>query len=219
MKGLGIVAALLLSSMIAPTASAQERPAGLARADLFGSLGWFNADTRDLTPYDDWYNRSLFGGGTAGWYWTDHLKTEIDAGATTRARLFSGQPVVINGVQTFRSSELTFSTRRLAISQQYQFGDNAWFHPHLAAGVDLTAERIERRDEAVTIFGQGAGGPRVLEPAVQHPPRTEWHTRPFVAGGFKAYMTRRAFFRSDMRLVLGSGVDEVLVRVGFGVDF
>jgi hypothetical protein len=32
-------------------------------------------------------------------------------------------------------------------------------------------------------------------------------------------MTQRAFFRSDLRLVFRNGVDEVLLRFGFGADF
>ena len=32
-------------------------------------------------------------------------------------------------------------------------------------------------------------------------------------------MTRRAFFTSDTRLMFRSGIDEVLFRFGFGVDF
>jgi hypothetical protein len=32
-------------------------------------------------------------------------------------------------------------------------------------------------------------------------------------------MSRRAFFRTDLRLTFRSRVDEVLMRFGFGVDF
>ena len=48
---------------------------------------------------------------------------------------------------------------------------------------------------------------------------TSTEVRPFVATGFKAYMTQRAFFRSDVRVGVRDGVDEVLLRFGFGVDF
>ena len=35
----------------------------------------------------------------------------------------------------------------------------------------------------------------------------------------KAYVTPRAFVRTDMKLVFDKGIDEVLLRLGIGVDF
>ena len=32
-------------------------------------------------------------------------------------------------------------------------------------------------------------------------------------------MTRRAFFTADTRLMFKNGLDEVLFRLGFGIDF
>ena len=32
-------------------------------------------------------------------------------------------------------------------------------------------------------------------------------------------MTRRAFFTGDMRLMVRHGIDDVLFRAGFGIDF
>ena len=40
-----------------------------------------------------------------------------------------------------------------------------------------------------------------------------------MASGLKAYMTERTFFRSDVRMTFRGGPDEVLLRVGFGIDF
>lgn len=220
MKAIGIVPALFLCLLATSPAHAQDQPTGrLPRLDAFGSLGWFNADKGELAEYNDWYNRSLFGGATAGWYWTNHLKTEVDVGATSRARIYSYETIFIGNTPTSRASEFYFKTRRIALSQQYQFGDNAWFHPHLAAGVDVTAERIEQEDEPVFAFDPVTRTTRVVREELTHPERTEWHTRPFVGGGFKAYMTPRGFFRMDMRFVLKDGVDEVLLRFGFGMDF
>src|SRR5262245_25619510 len=219
MRAIRIVPALFLFLLATSPALAQDAPRRLARGDAFASLGWFNADKGDLVEYNDWYNRSLFGGGTVGWYWTNHLKTEVDLGATTRARVYSYQTVFLGNVPTSHVSEFYFRTRRIALSQQYQFRDNAWFHPHLAAGVDFTAEQIEQEDEPVYGVDPVTRTTRIVQPELIHPERTEWHTRPFVSGGFKAYMTRRSFFRTDMRFVINKGVDEVLLRFGFGVDF
>jgi hypothetical protein len=44
-------------------------------------------------------------------------------------------------------------------------------------------------------------------------------TRPFVTTGFKAYVSDRAFFRGDVKLDVGSRVEQVVWRAGVGVDF
>ena len=50
-------------------------------------------------------------------------------------------------------------------------------------------------------------------------PRTDIFVSLFVSAGFTAYLTQRGFFRSDLKVTLRDGVDEVLLRFGFGVDF
>jgi hypothetical protein len=49
--------------------------------------------------------------------------------------------------------------------------------------------------------------------------RASIHRQAVRQTGFKAYMTRRAFFTGDMRLMVRHGIDEVLFRAGFGIDF
>jgi hypothetical protein len=50
-------------------------------------------------------------------------------------------------------------------------------------------------------------------------PATTFRPKPMAALGFKAYMTPRAFFRNDLRLVLSDKIDAVIWRFGIGVDF
>jgi hypothetical protein len=63
------------------------------------------------------------------------------------------------------------------------------------------------------------GPGRVILPEQREGPRTEVSVRPFLATGFKAYMTPRGFFRSDIRVGFRGGADQVLLRFGFGIDF
>jgi hypothetical protein len=60
---------------------------------------------------------------------------------------------------------------------------------------------------------------RLVRPASSAGPNTDFKARPFAGLGAKLYMTPRAFFRTDLRVLVDSGVDEVLFRFGFGVDF
>ena len=40
-----------------------------------------------------------------------------------------------------------------------------------------------------------------------------------LGAGFKAYVTQRAFLRSDVRFLFSDRLEEALLRFGFGVDF
>lgn len=202
----------------ASQASAQST-SRLVRADLAGTAGWLWAGTDGYSPRDskDWH-ASLFGAASAGWYWTDHVKTEVDVGAGNRARAYRYRSITIDDRPNYVSSEYTFERRILGVSQQYQFFRNAWFHPHIGAGANFTWERSTEHFNAVVVSDL-VSPRRVLIPERTEGPQTRLTVRPFVAAGFKAYMTPRTFFRSDARVGLRGGADEVTLRFGFGVDF
>lgn len=185
------------------------------------SGGWLFAD-KPISPGvgddDDWHG-SLFGGASVGWYWTDHLKTEVDVGAHTPITAYRYRKITIEGRPNFVASELTFATRSIGLSQQYQFQRNAWFHPHVAGGVDLRWARSTELFQPVRTFDSPTRE-QVLIPGRTEGPRTTTTLRPFVATGFKAYMTQKSFFRSDFRIGVGSrGTDQAVLRFGFGLDF
>lgn len=203
---------------LAASGAVAQTPPRVTHADAAGSIGWITASTSQLSDYEDWSN-SFFAAATAGWYWTDHLKTEVDAGVSTAAELNAVTTLNQNGRTSWRVSHYRISTRRLGVSQQYQAFRNAWFHPHLAAGVELNWETTRQSDDPVVIFDEATRQQRLITDARTLPSRTDLHVRPFAAGGFKAYLPERAFFRTDMRLVLDSGVRDVVVRFGFGADF
>ena len=194
----------------AQTVQALREP--ISRLDVAGNVGWLAAEIAEETRYDDWYS-SGYAGLTAGWYWTNHLKTEIEAGWSATDQRRSYIPVQqIGSAVIHRELETDVATSRFALGQLYQFGRNAGFHPYLGAGADVTWERIDQRQLSY-VGGVPPGNPQPF------PRRTETHVRPFVALGFKAYMTPRAFFRTDLKVVIRGGADEVLTRFGFGVDF
>jgi hypothetical protein len=111
------------------------------------------------------------------------------------------------------------SQRSLAVSQQYQFFRNQWFHPRVGAGVEIARERTTEEYSPIFVFDSVTRTPRQLAPPRNEGPEHRTITRPFAEAGFKAYMTRRAFFTADTRLMYRKGLDEVLFRLGFGVDF
>jgi hypothetical protein len=216
------IAALFFGAAGNAFAQAQA-PAPLARGDAAGLVGWMNVDKSGLGDQgrNDWYNRGFYGGGVAGWYWTDHHKTEIEVGASTSVDFWVYRSIAADGnFPAFGGSQFTFSTRRVAIGQQYQFLRNAWFHPHAGAGVDLTWETTTERAEPVIVYSTSPPGqPRQLRPGMVIGPNTALIVRPFGEVGFKAYVSPRGFLRSDLRLLVRGGIDEVQVRFGFGIDF
>jgi hypothetical protein len=188
----------------------------LARADAWAGLGWHHARIAEAGEYDDWYHRSASGTAGAGWYWTDHLRTEIDIGVTSGGQVFVFDPVILNGQQTGRYGFITHRTRTVGLTQHYQFFRNAWFHPYIGAGLDLVRETKDERFEALQVFDRF--GPRVIEPAHEESSR-EFMMRPAASLGFKAYLSPRAYFRSDARIAARKQIEDVIVRFGFGVDF
>jgi hypothetical protein len=202
---------------IAPAASAQS--GRVIRGDAAGTIGWLAADTQSSGPYDrnDWVD-SFFGAASAGWHWTDNLKTEVDFGGGTNSRVFRTQPVSIAGRSTYQTIESRFQRQTLGISQQYQFFHNVWFHPHVAAGVNIT--RVRQRDDPGQIyFYDPVTGTSRFEPAPAGTERTSVTANPFIAIGYKAYLSDRAFFRNDLRIAFHGGPNETVLRLGFGFDF
>src|SRR6478672_7700054 len=135
---LAFVTALLVGCS---SAGAQDLATGpLSRGDLHFVLGWQNLHKGGVETGNDWINGILFGGIGAGWYWTDHLKTQVDFGGGTRGHQFRYTPDFSTNGQAPQFSELSVRQDSLAIAQHYQFFHNQWFHPHVGAGVDFARE-------------------------------------------------------------------------------
>jgi hypothetical protein len=215
MKGTRLVLTIALAAFSVARSEAQT----VVRPDISASIGWLNVNKSNLDDHNDWYNRGVHGAVAFGWYWTSHLKTDIESSASTRVEFYSSRDEIINGQRAHVFSEFGFRTRRLTLSQQYQFGENAWFHPHLAAGLDFNWEKTARDDRYVSFLDVPPRQPPSIPQNVTGPKRTDLHVRPLVGAGFKAYTTRRSFFRSDLRLIISDRLEEVLLRFGFGVDF
>jgi opacity protein-like surface antigen len=180
-------------------------------------VGWFASD-RDVRegPYfeDDTQHRWVFG-GDVGWYWTEHLKSEIGVSTTTTGSSFVLVPIGEPNPRgyPYASGDRRSRDTRVVAQQIYQFGRNAWVHPYVGAGVALVWEtsRVE--------FDQPPfGNPG---PPVPPPERTETATRvkPVVSAGVKAYFSPRAFFRGDVLLSPWTSSRDVTLRAGIGVDF
>jgi hypothetical protein len=204
-----------LSSQAA-LAVAQDRAAPqLPRGDVSWSVGLSATNERPANSYDDWY-RVWNGTLSVGYYWTEHLKTEVDAGLTSEGRLW-GTRVLPGGA--YSQVAHLFSTRSVTFAQQYQFGHNSRFHPHLAIGIAFEWLRHTEDREPAYLITRVPPYSVILEPAQTVGPMTRTEAVPFVGGGFKGYFSERVFFRSDLGIGLRGGIRRVTLDSGFGVDF
>ena len=220
-----LVAALLLAVVASPAAAqpvaAQSRslaPAVFPRWDLSGSLGLMNiAMRRSEEPWrGDWDHKFEYR-ADVGRYWTTHLKTEFTAGTSNRSDDYE--------VETFPSGTpspvyaYTFVERRVTMlgpALTWQFGENAFMHPYVTGGMQVWVVQQHRVRTADTYrYGLSVN----LVPPIDER-TTSVLGRPFVAGGFKSYISRKAFVRSEARAAFSSrGVRQVSVLAGIGVDF
>ena len=223
---------LLLVVALQPTAALCQSPPDshhgpLARADLTASIGSFSAARAEASEFDRW-SHSLYAGVGGGYYWTDHLKTELDVSSGGRAEADGTESA---GVPESPLSSIyldhVYQSFAVSVGQSYQFGRNAQFHPFVAAGVDIERLRheIERPAQTVVLYARSPLNPQVVDLAgrLQIPALTRSETAVtvslYAAAGFKAYFTERGFFRTDLKVSVGSEIDRVIWRIGFGVDF
>lgn len=205
-------------------AGAQEPArAPLNRGDVHFVIGWQNLHKEQPQQQggysNDWLNGILYGAAGGGWYWTDNLKTQVDFGGGTKANQYRYQYITANGQSTSTSSRLSVQQQSVAVAQHYQFFRNQWFHPHVGAGIDIARETTQETYQSVMVFDNTTHVSTQITPARTEGPEHRTIARPFVEAGFKSYMTKRAFFTGDSRVMVRHGIDEVLFRFGFGVDF
>src|SRR5438045_421983 len=141
-------ATYILVLLAALPAIAHAQPASgpasgpLSRADIAASVGWFAADRAAPGDCCSSWSSSLFRGVSGGYYWTDHLKTQIEIAAPGPTEGYGVESQLLpNGRFTYTYDEHAYRDTRLSIAQAYQFGRNAMFHPYVLAGVDVDRER------------------------------------------------------------------------------
>src|SRR3954469_25201235 len=143
-----------LAAWIAGTGlAAAQAPVEPPRSDVQVVVGWENLRAPEPQDrYQTWMHQMALAGAGAGWYWDDHLKTQVDFGATSHGRQYGYNEFTRDGVQVVEPRRVAVRRDTLAISQQYQFFRNQWFHPHVGAGVNLARETQTREYQPTVVF-------------------------------------------------------------------
>lgn len=212
MRTLAIAVLVLGLNARAGECQAQGTRLPWSRGDVTASTGFFSANhiVAGESGGPDW-SASLFKGLGAGFYWSEHLKTEIEAGwpGTTEAYGYFSTRLP-DGSASYTYEEHTFRAFNVSAALLYQFGRNSFFHPFVGTGIQATRERDEI--ERTTQTSRGPAHTDVGDTIAVR-------ARPFITTGFKAYVSDRAFFRGDVKLDVGNRVEQVVWRAGVGVDF
>lgn len=190
------------------------------RFDLAGHVGWLAVNKSDIAPdWNDWYDAAAVG-VSAGWYLTPNLKFEADVSTSTAGTLHIEEQIAPPGPYPYYPMrEHRFRATTVAAGAAYQFFENLWFHPFVAAGVAATYES-HRADygELPPIFVNPQT--RITVPPLPPLDTSSTFVHPFVGVGFKAYVSERAFIRADVRSTFSTRHVEAMVwRAGVGFDF
>ncbi len=219
------VALAVAVCLTASAAGAQERtpkvtiaPATSTRWDVAAHVTWLG-ERRPAESFrgDRWFNVAS-GGGTVGYFWTTHLKTEVDLGTSSEGETYSVEFVSVPGLTSplfiERDHEVRFTTLSAGLTRQ--FFENAWFHPFASAGLEVVREREHIETVPSPVPPRGTS----VSVAPEEATRVRYREQPFLATGFKVYLSPHAFIRTDIRTSWSSrGLAAVGWRSGVGVDF
>jgi opacity protein-like surface antigen len=199
---------LVVLVLVSPAARAEPPSAPVARTDVAVSTGWFSSAGPEQSCCGVW-SAGLFKGISAGYYWTDHLKTEAGLADPGHTDFYiSSSERLANGSFQYLSEQHHVDGTKFSVAQIYQFGHNSTFHPFVTAGIEVDRER-----DAIDAYVSSSSN------TVQNR-RTEiaLRTRAFAGTGFKAYFSERAFFKGEVRFAGGGRLDQMTWTAGVGVD-
>ena len=224
---LRVVSPFIISILLIPRAALAQTitpppdaTASETHFDAAGYVAWFRGNRSDIggQTFRDWFSTPRLS-LSVGRYWTEHLKTEVELAITGHGNLVSfeeldGEPLV----SRYLYRNHTYEVRTLSLVQAWQFRHNAWIHPFVGAGIDIDSERLTT-EGSLQVNDSRSDPPQLTEEALPRDTHTDVIARAVAIAGLKAYVARKAFFRTDTRASFAEGIDNVAWRLGFGWDF
>ena len=159
------LAACLTASIAAaqePTSAITLLPAAPSRWDVAAHVTWLGERRTDPSfSWDRWINVAS-GGGIVGYYWTSHLKTELDISTSSEDEIYSIEPIALPGTNTLfpLQRDHTFRVSTVSVGLVAQFFENAWFHPFVSGGMEIVRER---EDVETTLANRSAESPHAAD--------------------------------------------------------
>lgn len=210
--------AVLIFGVTPAWAAAQTAAATLPDNDAMFAIGWAGAEHR-IYDQRHWHG-SLLVAVTGGHYWTDHLKTEVEASWNSPRTREVYENIERDGGSTFALSDYRAHDTRLGVVQLFQFGRNEWVHPYVGVGADVVRRvaSIDRLRQSRSVFlPPNRSIPVEIPAASEH--RTTVFAHAVLKTGLKMYVSEKAFFNTELKLGLRRDVDHLVWKFGMGVDF
>jgi hypothetical protein len=221
-----LAAVLLLSAAPAYAQRVDGRGVPYRAWDFDIGSGIYGVDRIDgavITQEDEWYhdwNVSWSGGLHVGRYWSGRLKTEAGINLTQAYYSFGRELVTLPDGQTgYAYVDNRVRQTQVTVSTAYQFLDNTFAHPYVAAGARVGLLQIDgSRYPQVYVNRDGSYRSYVIEEQRRYDFAAR--VRPFIAVGSKSYFSERTFLRPEFVMAFNhTGISQMGLQLGFGVDF
>ena len=217
------LAAILTFFLVLPSA-AQQLPAPSPAWDLAVTAGSFHGQSvsePDSGYWNQWHHAAEWR-VSAGHYWTPHLKTEAEFGATGEGHRHIQRFTTVPGSATrypYGAQEF-LKLRQASGRVTWQFLDNQWIHPYLSAGVSFDEERT-RTQVFQPVYYPDPRNPSTRGVVTPRPegPRTAYRTGVVLGGGAKWYVSPRVFIKTGAQVGVSRRGQTVSFLSGMGVDF
>jgi outer membrane protein W len=212
-----VVLAIAIWSVTPAVALAQTAPAALPGNDAIIAIGWSGSE-HHFHDQNRWHG-SLLVGLSGGHYWTNHLKTEIEASWNAPRQSERYETIAQQGGFTYALADYRAHDIRVGVAQLYQFGRNDWVHPYVGVGIDAVRrhQATDRAQQSRTVYVQNRTIPVVIPAASER--KTRVFAEPFVKTGVKMYATEKMFFNTEFKVGVKRNVDHIVWKIGVGFDF
>jgi hypothetical protein len=193
-------------------------PATFPRWDAGGSIGFLavkSSDTR--TTWADWEQKAEYR-FDLGRYWTTHLKTDVAVSASNAWQDYESADLSLPGVPRgfYAYNAIDRQLFNVAPAFTWQFRENTFMHPYVSGGVRVGVLHEHRYSDSDTVR---IGSITYPVPVVDER-RTLLLARPFFAAGFKSYISRSVFVRTEGRAGFAQdGMRQLTGIIGVGADF
>ena len=211
--------ASIFAVLFTATAAQAQQP----KWDLNLNAGAFGANPGEREyPYNDWYTEGRYA-ASIGYYWTEHLKTELEFAHSGQGSRFIQDFAHVPGTSVIQpiSIEAFHRIQHASARVVWQFLDNAWVHPYVNAGYVFEAER--RRHHAPIQYYY-PGDPRTRPPILVRPEfngdsHHEYRSGVSVGAGSKFYVSSKAYINTGLQWTAAPPAKTLTVLGGFGVEF
>ena len=171
---------------------------------------------------DNWYNEGRYA-ASIGYYWTEHLKTELEFAHSPEGELYFQELARVPGTGAFHSvyGHSFHRLQQTSVRMVWQFGDNTWVHPYVNGGFMLDADR-QRRHSPLTYSYPGdprTVPPILVQPEIKSGPDVVYRSGVSLGAGSKFYVSPQAYINTGVQWTYARPAKTITFFTGFGWEF